>query len=147
MSDSSVPPVAAPPTPFVPTTTPGIDRANRLISLQSHPGFLDLIRLSEELIGTAQAVSTDYGGWDLQQNFVLKVRAQAAKEYHNLLLFGKIREVIEAGVAEMAAQMAEQDRRNIPEKSIDEMLEQGDYVRQSVLTEFEKLDSRVAGSF
>ena len=127
--------------PFVPTTTFLIERANRLISLRAHPGFIDLLRISQELVDEATAVSIDYGGWDPQQIVVLKSRAQAAKEYHSRLI-GKVMEAIRDGMEDASANAS-----ILPEKTPGEALEQGDYVRQKMLEKFDDMDARPAGSY
>ena len=127
--------------PFVPTTTPNIERANRLLGLRSHPGFMDLLRLSQEIVQSATDICADFGGWDAQQIVVLKVRMQAAKEHHELLI-AKMQDAIRAGVEEDSMR-----RASMPEKSPEDVLAQGDYVRQEVLTKFDEMDSRAAGSF
>ena len=128
-------------TPFVPTTTPTIERANRLMGVRTHPGFLEIIRISLAIVETAQAQSTDFGGWDPQQIVMLKVRSQAAKEHHALLL-SKINEAIEAGQAE-----AREFAAKFAPKTPVEIGEQGDFVRAKVLERFDELDNRVAGSY
>lgn len=127
--------------PFVPTTTPAMERANRLISLRANPGFFDLLRLSQELVDSTTAILVDYGGWDAQQITVLKVRAQAAKEHHDLLL-AKINEAIQLGISE-----GREVNSTLPAKSAEEAVEQGDYVRQKVLQHFEAEDGRLPGSY
>src|ERR1700677_2713287 len=72
--------------PFVITTTPVIERANRLLGVKAHPGFIDILRISQALVDEAVAASIDYPGWDSQQITVLKCRAQAAKEHHQQLI-------------------------------------------------------------
>ena len=131
---------AVPLSPFEPTTTPTIERANRLISVRSNPGFLDILRISQALVDSAAAVLVDYGGWDAQQITVLKARAQAAKEHHNMLL-GAINEAIREGVEEGRAQVQAQP------KTATDVLDQGDYVRQKTLERFDDMDTRPAGSW
>jgi hypothetical protein len=128
--------------PFEPTSTPAIERANRLMHLRAHPGFPDLTRISQDLVDDAAAISIDYPGWDVQQIAVLKARAQAAKEHH-ALLFAKIAEAIREGIQEQAAST------NLSEKSPAEILETGDLVRQEVLTKFEEMSSegRLPGTY
>ena len=145
---SSVPsPVSEITAPFVPTTTPAIERANRLISLRAHPGFNDLLRLSQELVQSAADICADYPGWDDKQIVVLKVRMQAAKEHHQLLL-AKINEAIEEGISE-----GREKSPSLPEKTAAEALEQGDFVRMRVLEKFSDMDNnpvtdnRPAGSY
>ena len=130
-----------PANPFPQTTTPAIERANRLISLKNHPGFLDLLQLSREMVDSAQALSTDYPGWDTQQMVVLKVRAQAAKEHHQLLI-NRVLEAIREGIDEQNTLAA-----TLPTKTTEEVLEHGDYTRQAVLQKFDEYDSRPAGSY
>jgi hypothetical protein len=131
--------------PFVAITTPNIEQANRLLSVRAHPGFADIIRLSQELVQEAADTCADYPGWDTEQMVVLKVRMQAAKEMHKMLL-AKINQAIERGVAEQREAMS-----TMPAKTATETLEQGDLVRQEVLQEFAKRDqeaeSRVPGSY
>ena len=131
---------SVPISPFEPTTTPTIERANRLISVRSNPGFLDILRISQSLVDSAAAVLVDYGGWDPQQIMVLKARAQAAKEHHNMLL-GGINDAIREGVEEGRAQVQDQP------KTATDALDQGDYVRQKTLERFDDMDTRPAGSW
>ena len=138
-------PVTPASTPFVPTTTPTIELANRLISLQAHPGFLDLIRLSQELAQEAADICADYPGWDAQQIVVLKVRMQVAREHHNALI-GKVQMAIQAGLDEM------REKANVlPAKTVAEIVDQGDYVREKMLQHFADRDEhdgmRIAGSY
>lgn len=111
-----------------------IDRANRLASLQVQPGFADLWKISKALSDEATHISVTYGGWDSQQIMVLKARAQAALEHHERF-FAKIRDAVAEGVQEQSA------LDNPRDKSIPEIIEQGDYVRQQVLTRFEEMDA------
>jgi|ERR1700676_499676 len=134
-------PVSEATAPFIPTTTPAIERANRLISLRTHPGFLDLLRLSQELVQSAADICADFPGWDAQQIVVLKVRMQAAKEHHALLI-AKIQDAIQQGLDEGREQSS-----TLPAKSAEDSMDQGDFVRQKMLERFEEFDSRPAGSF
>lgn len=140
MSSSEIP-VSAAASPFTTETTPNIERANRLISLRSNPGFRDLIRLSLEIVQSAADICADYPGWDAQQITVLKVRMQCAKEHHALLL-NKVQEAIETGKQEAIAQAP-----TLPAKTASDMVDQGDYVRQQVLQQFDEMESRPAGSY
>ena len=119
-----------------------IDRANRLMSLRTNPGFSDLFQISKHLVESLTSTAIEYPGWDIQQLMVLKARAQAAKEHHELL-FGTIKDAIEAGIRAQAASP------DLHSKTIAEVIEQGDYVRQAVLTKFEEMesDNRAAGSY
>jgi|SRR5579864_1308075 len=126
----------------VQTILPVIERANRLMGLRANPGFADAWRISKDMADEAGRISITYPGWDPQQIMVLKARAQAALEHHELF-FAKIKEAIAEGIQAQAAQS------NLTEKTPAEILEQGDYVRQEVLARFSDLDSenRPAGSY
>ncbi len=128
--------------PLISSESPVIARANRLMSLRANPGFQDAFRLSKDMADEAGRISITYGGWDPQQIMVLKARAQAALEHHELF-FAKITEAIREGIAEQAASVT------LPEKSVEEVLETGDLVRQQVLTRFDEFDSesRLPGSY
>ena len=138
---SPINPVSEATTPFVPEATPAMDRANRLISLRQHPGFLDVLRISQEIVQSAADQCADFPGWDPLQITILKVRMQVAKEHHQLLI-GKINDAIHTGLAEAAALAS-----SLPVKTPQEMLDQGDYVRQQVLKTFDGMESRSAGSY
>jgi SOS response regulatory protein OraA/RecX len=127
--------------PFEPTTTPTIERANRLISLRTHPGFLDVLRISQEIVQSAIDTCINYPGWDDKQMAMLAVRQKCAKEHHELLI-AKINEAIREGVSEQAV------AANLPEKTPSEIVENGDFVRQEVLTKFDEMsENRPAGSY
>lgn len=119
-----------------------IERSNRLMGLKVNPGFRDAYQISKDLVDTAARISITYPGWDPQQIMVLKARAQAALEHHELF-FGKIDEAIHEGIEAQAA------NSGLPEKTPVEILEQGDYVRQAVLTKFNEFDveGRLPGSY
>lgn len=126
--------------PFTPTTTQRIERANRLMALRAHPGFLDLVRLSLDLVKEPADILVDFNGWDPMQITLLKARAQAAKEHHDMLM-AKIQEAIQGGIAEAAEQ-------DLATKSPQEIVEQSDRVRAAVLSEFKKMDeNRIPGSY
>jgi hypothetical protein len=127
--------------PFAVTTTPIVERANRLLSVKSNPGFIDILRISQQLVDEAVAMSVDYPGWDAQQITVLKCRAQAAKEHHQQLI-RRIMAAIQDGL-----DAAKSDLASMPAKTPTEIIEQGDLVRQEFLKKAEDLDSRVPGSF
>jgi hypothetical protein len=127
--------------PFVVTTTPTIERANRLLSVKANPGFIDILRISQQLVDEAVNASVDYPGWDAQQITVLKCRAQAAKEHHQQLI-RRIMVAIQDGL-----DAAKVDLENLPQKTAAEVIDQGDLVRQETLKHFSDLDSRVPGSY
>ena len=136
-------PVTSDRTPFVAVTTPTIERANRLMSLRAHPGFLDLIRIIDDLLAAAREKTDTYPGWDTQIMVVLKVRQQVAAEIKPAII-SSINDCIEAGIAEAREQL---EAAKIPVQSVADSIEQGDLVRQQVLQSFEEMDSRVPGSY
>lgn len=139
---SSTPnPVTEATRPFEPELTPAMDRANRLMAVIAHPGFREVMSISEELVRQTREAADDFGGWDPQQIVMMKVRSQAAKEHHQLLL-ARIKDAIAQGIAEGREKAA-----SLPEKSAAEVLEQGDLVRQAVLQKFEEFDMRIPGSY
>jgi hypothetical protein len=140
MSSTPVP-VTANSSPFVPTTTPTIERANRLMSLRAHPGFPDALRIIQEMIQEASDASAEYPGWDTQQMVVLKVRHQATKELGQAFLV-RISNAIQAGIDEGRA-MSE----SLPAKTAEEALDQGDYVRRKMLEHFDEVDGRLPGTY
>jgi hypothetical protein len=106
-----------------------------------HPGFLDVLSLSQEIIQEAVKTCSGYPGWDPQVMVVLKVRMQVAEEHHQRLL-GKIHEAIQDGIAEGRTQSA-----SLAETTVEDSVDQGDYVRQEMLKKFEENDNRMAGSY
>lgn len=132
---------------FVPTTTRNIERANHLMSVRAHPGFIEIMRLIHGLVQNAADQCADYPGWDPQQIVVLKVRMQAAKELRDLLL-SEINTAIETGLTEARVLESEQ---KLPSLTPQEIIERGDHVRRQVLEKFDEMDtareSRSPGSF
>lgn len=119
-----------------------IDRANRLLGLRANPGYPDAWQISKALSDEATRISVTYPGWDPQQIMVLKARAQAALEHHELF-FAKIQEAIRDGIQAQAA------ASNLSEKTPTEAIETGDYVRQEVLKRFDEMgtESRLPGTY
>jgi len=130
----------SPSSPFVSVSTPAGEIANRLLSVRSNPGFLDVIRISQALVNEATMAANTFPGWDKDQLFTLHVRAKVAQEHHNALLV-RINMAIEQGIAE-----ASSPNFSTPTTAAD-AIDQGDYVRQQVLTKFDEMDSRPAGSY
>lgn len=132
--------------PFVPVTTPTIERGNRLLAIRQHPGFNDLIRIGQDLVQEAMEQSRDFGGWDPQQIAILKARHQAAYEYHVRFL-ARIQAYIEQAITEVRAAQNENPKA---EPTAQEILDNGDFVRQEMLKRFEQMDkedNRPAGSY
>lgn len=139
---SSTPsPVTAATRPFEPTTTPAIERSNRLMSVRQNPGYVELVRIANEMAQEAVEANTTYPGYDTQVMWVLKIRQQVAAEYVQMF-FSRVQSEIQAGVDDMNAQI-----NNLPAKTAAEAIDQGDYVRQAVLQKFNEYDSRAPGSY
>lgn len=140
-------PVTAATAPYVPTTTPTIERANRLISVRAHPGFLDIVRMSQEIVQSAVDQCMDYPGWDEKQMMVLTIRQKCAKELRQLL-FDKINDAIADGIAEAKAQTTESTMpTKTAEQTAEQAVDQSDYVRMKMLERFDENDMRAAGSY
>lgn len=77
---------------------PEVALSRRLMSVRNTPGFLDVLRISQQIVDSATAIVVDYGGCKGEEIMLLKIRAQAAKEHHALLI-SKINAAIEAGIA------------------------------------------------
>lgn len=146
-------PTPVPPVPMVvpAETSPTIERANRLMNLKAHPGFPDLVRLSQDLCEKAAKDCAEFPGWDPLQITMLKVRMQVALEYHQIF-FARIKEAIEDGIAEARVRdqallehaTSESDRIAIAADA----LNRSDQVRMKVLEQFSHQDEmRVAGSY
>lgn len=127
--------------PIPSSSTPAIDRANRLMSARSNPGFQDIIHISLALVKEAADISIDYPGWDPMQIAALKNRAQGSKAHHDELL-RRIQAAIQDGITEGRVL-----RDTLPNVSAEQALETGDFVRQEVLKKFEETDNRPAGSY
>jgi hypothetical protein len=132
--------------PFVPTTTRNIQRANHLLAVRQHPGFIEIMTLLQEIVKMAHDNVDTYPGWDKEQMAILVCRSQAAKQLQEMLIT-RIQEAIAAGIQESRILEEQQFVAKTPA----EALEQGDYVRQQVLKKFHELDtgneSRAPGSF
>ena len=133
--------VTAATAPFVQTTTPAIERSNRLMSVRQNPGYIELVRIANEMAQEAVVANTTYPGYDTQVMWVLKIRQQVAAEYAQMF-FTRVQNEIQAGLDEMRAQIT-----TLPVKSAAEAVDQGDYVRQAVLQKFDEYDSRSPGSY
>jgi len=129
--------------PTVLTTTPVIERANRLAAIIAHPGWPDIVKISTDMEKAASDAVADYPGWDTQQMVVLKCRLQAAREHHQALM-NEIRAAIQAGIQEARELVNE---KVLPEISAQDALDQADYVRTQVLHKWEENETRVPGSY
>lgn len=124
--------------PFLPPTPLLTERSNRLAAVRALPGFVEILRISAQLVDEATATSVDYPGWDMQQSFVLKARAQAAKEHHEML-FTRIEQAIRDGVAEAA------EKKDLQTDKTKDTIRDADELREEILSTVSD-DMRVAGS-
>jgi hypothetical protein len=132
-----------PENPFVNTMTPAMDRAQRLLSLRQHPGFRDLIRLSQDMADKVDIDLRRYPGWDLQQIAVLHARAKAALEHHEAWM-NAIQEAINQGEAE-AVEL--RDANQLAAKTPEQIVEESDMLRIRMLNRFAEMDNRIPGSY
>jgi hypothetical protein len=88
--------------PFEARTTLTIDKANRLIALRAHPGFNDLVALSEQTVKLAEDALVGYEGWDRDELNARSIAFRAAKKSHEML-FGRMAHAIQEGIEEAAA--------------------------------------------
>lgn len=148
----SVPPMIPLGTVIGPSdTTPAIEKANRLLGLRAHPGFTDVVRLSQDLCEEAAKAVADFPGWDPMMIVILKVRLQVAREYHDMF-FNRINDKIAEGIAEaksrdeMLVERAKTESDRIQEAAA--ALDSADLVRVEVLKQFNEMDEmRPAGSY
>ena len=132
-----------PENPFVNTMTPAMDRAQRLLSLRQHPGFRDLIRLSQDMADKVDMDLRRYPGWDLQQLAVLHARVKAAQEHHEAWM-GAVQEAINQGEAE-AVEL--RDANQLAAKTPEQIVEESDMLRIRMLNRFAEMDNRIPGSY
>ena len=132
-----------PENPFVNTMTPAMDRAQRLLSLRQHPGFRDLIRLSQDMADKVDMDLRRYPGWDLQQLAVLHARVKAAQEHHEAWM-NAIQEAINQGEAE-AVEL--RDANQLAAKTPEQIVEESDMLRIRMLNRFAEMDNRIPGSY
>ena len=130
--------------PFEPRTTLTVDRANRLMGLKAHPGFNDLVRLSEETVRAAEAAVTEYSGWDKDELVARSIAFRAAKRSHEML-FTRMAQAIQDGVAETLQQRSEQPL-TFDAREADAMAED---LRAEVLRQIDEqnYDTRVSGTY
>lgn len=127
--------------PFAESTTATIERANRLMAIRSHPGFVDIVQIALDIAKEPNDTLLNYPGWDALQIAILKTRAQTAKEFKEEL-FKRIVVAINEGVVE-----ARNLQSQLPTKSAVELIEEHDFVRRKALEVFSEMDNRVAGSY
>jgi len=94
--------------PFEPRTTLAVDRANRLHSLIAHPGWNDMVALSEQTVKIAEDALVNFEGWDRDELVARSIAFRAAKKSHQRL-FNGIQQAVQAGVEEAAVLMDSED--------------------------------------
>ncbi len=87
--------------PFEARTTLAIDIANRLLSLKGHPGFVDLVRISEQTVKAAEDALVNFEGWDRDELAARSIAFRAAKRSHEML-FVNMAVAIQTGIEEAA---------------------------------------------
>ena len=122
-------------------STPAMERANRLVSLRSHPGFKDLIQIALDMAGEAEEKLTSFNGWDPAAISAIAVASQISRRFQQELM-RRIQAAINDGILE-AKTLANQ----LPEKTAADLLDQSDFVRRKALEMFDEMDNRVAGSY
>ena len=118
-----------------------MERANRLVSLRSHPGFKDLIQIALDMAGEAEEKLTSFNGWDPAAISAIAVASQISRRFQQELM-RRIQAAINDGILE-AKTLANQ----LPEKTAADLLDQSDFVRRKALEMFDEMDNRVAGSY
>ncbi len=125
--------------PFTAPTPLAVEISNRLQAVRQLPGYVEIMRISQSLVEEATAVSVDYPGWDMQQSFVLKARAQAAKEHHQML-FHRIQQAIQDGIMEAA------EKKDLQTEKTKDSIHLADELREEVLSVMSD-DNRIPGSY
>jgi hypothetical protein len=134
---------------FEPTTTPVMERANRLAAVRSHAGFLEILRILQDIEKLATDQALNYEGWDTLQ-IALRAASMRTAQQVRLQLLSRIQDAIDEGVADASRQV---EMATLAAKTQNEVVEQGDYVRSQVLDTFAALDEktddpmRIAGSY
>jgi phosphate uptake regulator len=131
--------MAEQPVPFGAHTTMGIDIANRLYSLKTHPGYYDLVRMSEGVVQMAEDAFINFEGWDKDELQARSLAFQAAKRFHKLL-FSKIEEAIASGIEELRA------TRQAEDPFAKEHADMADDLRVAAL-QFESNETRIPGTY
>ena len=130
----------AKPVPFEARTTLGIDIANRLYSLKIHPGYHDLVRMSESVVQIAEDAFINFRGWDKDELQARSLAFQAAKRFHTLL-FSKVEEAISSGIEELRAAKQE------AEPFSREVADMADDLRVAALQFADDNETRIPGTY
>ena len=131
--------------PFVSTTTPTIDRANRLMGLTSHPGWNDLVAISINTVKVAEAAVVMFEGWDKDELAARSIAFRAAKRSHDILL-ASVASAIQTGVQEAAESLARSAEALPNDRNATDL---ADDLRSAVLRQVEETsqETRIPGSF
>ena len=134
---------------FEPTTTPVMERANRLAAVRTHPGFLEIIRILQDIEQLATDNSLSYDGWDTLQ-IALRAASMRTAQQVRIQLLHRIQDAIDEGVADARRQV---EMAALTSKTPSEVVDQSDYVRAQTLEVFAAKDEqandpmRMAGSY
>jgi len=128
--------------PYEQTISLAIDKANRLHSLRAHPGFNDLVALSEETVRIAERELVEFAGWDKDELVARSIAFRAAKKSHERLFMGIMR-TIQEGIEEAAILRGSEDPYSR------EAVEMADELRLKVLQHAEatNYETRIPGSY
>lgn len=130
--------------PYEATTTMSIDIANRLYSLRAHPGFNDLVRLSERTVKVAEDAFVMYEGWDKDELNARSIAFRSARRFHEML-WGLMENTIQNGIAESRQA---QEAVSLEDPYGEEAANMADHLRVAVLKRTdESYDSRVSGTY
>lgn len=132
--------------PFAPRTTLTIDKANRLLALKSHPGFNDLVALSEQTVKAAEDALVGFEGWDKDELVARSIAFRAAKRSHEML-FGRLVKAIQDGIEEA---VAIRDANATPSELFSaEAADMADDLRVKVLQHMDdtKYETRIPGTY
>ena len=124
--------------PYEKRTSLAIDVANRLLSLRGHPGFQDLMRLSQETVRLAEVAVTEYEGWDKDELVARSIAFRAAKRSHEML-FVRMANAIQAGISEATTEQG----------NTKEAADMADELRALVVKQLdeENVETRVSGTY
>lgn len=129
--------------PFEARTTLSIDMANRLFALRGQPGFIDLIRLSEETVKVAEDAFVNFDGWDKDELAARSIAFKAARRFHQML-WSRVESVIQGGIEE--ARQARQEAVDDPFGK--DAADMADNLRVAVLErQSDMYDTRVSGTY
>lgn len=132
--------------PYEARTTMTIDRANRLHALKGHPGFQDLIALSQRTVDVSKDALVNYAGWDKDELVARSIAFRAAVKSHEML-FVRMAQAIQEGIEEaMQIQGSQATPSDLTNR---ESADMADELRALVLQQIDNnsYDTRVPGTY